>query len=514
MNDIVRVRRALLSTWDKTDLVPLAFALARHGVELYSTGGTFKALSEAGLAVRDAQEISGNPEAFGGRMKTISFKIGSGILFDRVRDAEEAKSLGVEAIDLVVCNLYPFEEYKQKGLEMSELIEFVDIGGPTMIRAAAKNYAGVVVLTDPGQYARAIQELDAHEGGTTLAARTQWMCDAFLRTAAYDTAIAEHFAGTALRYGENPHQTARLVRNDVPLEVIGGKEMSYNNDVDLEAALTAVAGLEAPACAVIKHENPCGLATGPALHGLLEAAWAGDAISAFGSVIAFNRRVEASTIAFLELADKDKRKFVEIVAAPDFSTEALELLAASKNLRVVKIDPKSTRQRVMRKQLSFGTLVQSADDVLYTKLETKCGSGSVDEALVAFGVHASRCVKSNAIVIVRRRGDICELLGMGAGQPNRLKSTQLAVAQAELNLRIEAEKLGVDERAYIDAQLSASYLVSDAFFPFADGVEAALDGGVSTIVQPGGSMRDGDVIEAAKRRGATMVFTGTRHFRH
>ncbi len=514
MNDLVRVRRALLSTWDKTGLVPLALELARHGVALYSTGGTFKALQDASIAVRDAQEISGNPEAFGGRMKTISFRIGSGILFDRVRDAVEAQALGVEPIDMVVCNLYPFEEYKTRGLETQELIEFVDIGGPTMIRAAAKNYAGVVVLTDPAQYTRAIAELEAHKGATTLAARQTWMREAFTKTAAYDTAIAEHFCGQALRYGENPHQSAIFVPGGVPMQVIGGRAMSYNNDVDLDAALTAVAGLALPACAVVKHENPCGLAMGLDANSLLESAWSGDAVSAFGSVIAFNREVTASMIAYLELADKAARKFVEIVAAPSFTPEARELLAQAKNLRVVCIDPSATLQAQTRRTLSFGTLVQSADTKLYDGFDTKCGALALDQDLAEFALHAARCVKSNAIVIVRKRDGMCELLGIGAGQPNRVKSTRLAVEQAHENLRLEAGLAGLDEAAHIEHEMRQAYLASDAFFPFADGVETALAGGVRMVLEPGGSMRDAEVIEACKTAGATLVFTGLRHFKH
>lgn len=501
------MKSALLSVTDKTGIVALAQALHAHGIRLISTGGTRSVLEQAGLPVVDITAVTGNPEAFGGRMKTISFQVASGILFDRDRDAAEAAKLKIEPIDLVVANLYAFSEYKDKGLALSELIEHVDVGGPTMIRAAAKNYAHVSVLTRPTQYPEFIQALK--NADITLEMRTRWMREAFELTAAYDTMIAEHLSAESLRYGENPHQTSVFVpaRDRVSMEILGGKELSHNNLIDLDAALAAVRGLVGPSCSVVKHENPSGLASASTLGEALRLAWAGDPVSSFGSVIAFNRTVTASDLAFLDMTEKDKRKFVEIVAAPGFEPEAVELLKHNKNLRIVRVSDQVSDRTPVRRHLDLGTLVQSRDAKLYDTLnvvtETKL---EVDAALIAFGLHAVRCIKSNAIAIVRRKGDALQLLGMGAGQPNRVKSTELAVAQAEANLTLEGTEA--------EAGMAQAILVSDAFFPFADGPAHALSHGIRCIVQPGGSMRDSEVVQTCNAHHAAMVMTGVRHFRH
>lgn len=507
--DFVTIRRALLSATDKTGLVPLAEALLEAGVQLISTGGTRKLLTDAGLPVTDIAQVTGNPEAFGGRMKTISFQVASALLFDRDRDAAEAARLGVQPIDLVVANLYDFAGHQELGLPLHELIEHIDIGGPTMIRAAAKNYAGVAVLTDPGQYAGFVQEFRQNAGATSLQSRQKWMTEAFALTARYDTLISHHLAGQPLRYGENPHQRAVFVpdRAGVQLQVLAGKEMSYNNLVDTDAALAAVLGLAEPACAVVKHENPCGLALSANVAELLQLAWAGDPVSAFGSVIAFNRPVGKGDLLHLAMDDKAQRKFVEIVAAPDFSADAVDYLRQNKNLRIVRFKvPEKAMAKTVR-HLSTGALVQDADRLLAEKFElaTADQTASVDRPLAEFGLHAVRCLKSNAIALVRRvliskDTAALQLVGMGAGQPNRLKSVQLAVAQARDNLA--------------KADLGECLLASDAFFPFADGVQVALDAGVRVVVQPGGSLRDGEVVAACNAAGAALIFTGTRHFKH
>lgn len=539
-NGNMKIKTALLSVWDKTNVVLLAKALVKWNVRILSTGGTAKTLREAGIAVTDISEVTNTPEAFGGRMKTISFQIASGILFDRDRDREEAEKLKILPIDLVVANLYPFAEYKEKNLPLGELIEYIDIGGPTMIRAAAKNFAHVAVLTKPVDYTEFVAELDKNGGSVSAGMRKSLMKTAFRHTADYDTLIAAHLEaetdklpvnltlsyanGEALRYGENPHQAAKFYADPrFPFETLGGKELSYNNLVDLDAALSAVrAGTPAtPTVAIVKHENPCGLATGATLGEALRTAWASDTVSAFGSVIAMNQKVTREDLSFLNMEDKAARKFVEIVAAPDFDADAIAYLQHNKNLRVLRVANLNQTPSHVYRVLQLGLLAQDADRALFDALdvvsETKPTAGKLDEELVNFGLHAVKCLKSNAIAIVRRTGSAgktLQLIGMGAGQPNRVKSTELCMAQAEETLRQEADVLGVDAGAHIEAELAKAYLTSDAFFPFADGPEIALSGGVRTIVEPGGSVRDPEVIAAANKAGAVLVFTKMRHFKH
>jgi phosphoribosylaminoimidazolecarboxamide formyltransferase/IMP cyclohydrolase len=527
---VLPIRTALLSVSDKTGVVALARALAAHGSTLVSTGGTRQALMADGLTVTDITQVTGNPEAFNGRMKTLSFQVASGILFDRDRDAREAEQLGITPIDLVVANLYPFAAHKDSGLSLPELIEYIDIGGPTMIRAAAKNFAHVAVLVRPEDYPEVIAEL-ASRGGLTRATRRRLMVAAFRATADYDTMIAEHLAQVPLRYGENPHQRAAFIpgitgsRDGTAFEVLGGKELSYNNLVDLDAALAAAfdgpdshAGVT---CAIVKHENPCGLALAPTAGVALARAWEGDPVSAFGGVIAFNASVTRDDLALLAMDNKTERRFVEIVAAPDFTPEAVAYLAQNKNLRILRVIRGAGPRAPLRRQLSTGVLVQTPDETLFEKLEiVSKAQESLSPAGIAFALHAVRCVKSNGIVLVEDRDGTWSLLGMGAGQPNRVKSTELAVAQARENLLRRARlALGPDARdAELDAEVTrgfaAALLASDAFFPFADAVEHALAAGVRRVIEPGGSLRDGEVIAACDAAGATLVFTGTRHFKH
>jgi len=520
-----RVRRALLSVSDKTHIVPLAKRLAAHDVELFSTGNTRATLLKAGLEVREVAELTGHAEAFGGRMKTLSFEVAAAVLFDRARDADEAAALGIAPIDLIAVNLYPFEAYRDAGVPLEQLIEHIDIGGPTLLRAAAKNFAHVVALAHPADYDAVCDELDASGGFTTIETRLRLMQRAFEVTRAYDTAIADHLATLAgapvrtlrfgpeapLRYGENPHQAAVLLRGarPSPLErVLGGKALSYNNLLDIEAALGAVRGQAtggAVAVAVVKHGNPCGLAIGATAAQALELAWAGDPVSAFGSVIAFSQSVDADALAPLGLdaADKEARRFVEVLVAPAFDAAARALAAQSKNLRLVELDPDEVATPIERRLVLGHLLEQTQDEALFDRLEVVAGQVALDEALCAFGVRAARQLKSNAIALVRRtETGALQLVGMGAGQPNRVTSARLAVDRAR-------ETLGGAQ-----ADLSACYALSDAFLPFRDTLDVLADAGVRVLLQPGGSLRDAEVVAAGTARGVAVVMTGTRHFRH
>jgi phosphoribosylaminoimidazolecarboxamide formyltransferase / IMP cyclohydrolase len=534
----VFIRRALLSVWDKSGLVPLASCLARFGTQLYSTGKTASLLREAGLTVHDVSALTQRPEAFGGRMKTISYEISSALLFQRDKDAEEAERLGITAIDMVVANLYPFEEYRDRDLNLQELIEFVDIGGPTMVRAAAKNFQDVASVVRPADYPALIEELQATGGALSLATRRQLMQTAFRTTANYDASIAAHLEAQSeqgaqssgalnttlrfgppqpLRYGENPHQKAAIhakLGAASPTDALrAGKELSYNNLLDVEAALAAVRGHGPHACAIVKHGNSCGLATGDNLAQALEAAWASDPISAFGSVIAFGGRVTGSDLAPLRLdaADKNSRRFVEVVVAPAFDSEALEYLQTSKNLRVLELDADTAFGDSDNRICLGHLLTQDADHQLHGELRVATSAPHVvDAELARFGLRAARAIKSNAIAIVARRGSNFQLLGMGAGQPNRVASARLAAERALATLTAEQGTTS----ALVGEVLAQAYAVSDAFLPFADTLEVLVGAGVQVLLQPGGSIRDGDVVARANQLGATVVMTETRHFRH
>jgi len=535
---MVKIKRALLSVSDKTGIEKLAQALQSFGCEIISTGGTKRALEAAGISVIDISSVTGNPEAFGGRMKTISFQIESALLFDRVKDQAEAEKLNIVPIDMVVCNLYPFRKVRDGGADMETLIENIDIGGPTMIRAAAKNYRYVAVVTDVADYTEIIDVLKVNNGALSLEMRERLMRKSFNHTADYDAMIAEtmdKMAGAfsvrlaygqpiSLRYGENAHQQAVFLRrNDAAtslydIRVLHGKEISFNNIGDMNSAIEAVRDLSQPGCAIIKHANPCGLAQGSDLRQVFEKAWAGDPVSAFGSVIAFNREVNTEVAAFLDLdhEDKSKRKFVEVIIAPAFTTEAQNYLFENKNLRVVAFDPACLTPEADMKFYFNSLLVQDVDKKLFENLEIVTEvQPSIEEQLVNFGIIAVRQLKSNAIAVVRKTKDgIFQLLGMGCGQPNRVNSTELALKRCHENLKLEYHGAEHDLPRVIEREMAAAMLVSDAFFPFPDNVDLCAQYGIKTVIQPGGSIRDKAVISRCNETGIGMIFTGIRHFKH
>ena len=535
---MIKIKRALISVSDKTGIVDLSKVLNEFEAEIISTGGTKKVLEEAGIEVSDIQKVTGNPEAFGGRMKTISFNIESALLYDREKDVEEAKKLNIEPIDLVVCNLYPFAKVKEQNSNLETLVENIDIGGPTMVRASAKNFKYVATIVDVNDYDAVINELQENGGSMSYDTRFKLMRKAFNHTADYDALIAttmDELAGEKslrlaftdgkkLRYGENSHQEGFVLKQVgaenslADMKILHGKEISYNNLNDIQGALDSVKDLNRFAVSVIKHSNPCGLAEADDQLSALKHAWAGDPVSAFGSIIAFNKPVKLKTAEFFELnnVDKSKRKFVEVIIAPSFTLDALAYLQFHKNLRIVEFDPNLCRSNSDYKVLHNSLLMQDSDEKLYDKMEVvteKKYDVKKGEKLVEFGIKAMRQVKSNSIVLVRELdGGAFQLLGMGAGQPNRLISTSLAIAKATENLTNEFE--GEDVIKYYDEQFGKAVLVSDAFFPFPDNVVKAAQAGIRTIVQPGGSIKDKKVIKACNQLEVAMIFTGTRHFKH
>ena len=526
----VKVARALLSVSDKAGLVELGQTLARHGVELVSTGGTAKTLREAGLDVRDISDLTGFPEMMDGRVKTLHPKVHGGLL--AVRDdpdhAEAMAAHDIGAIDLVVVNLYPFAQTVARGAERDEVIENIDIGGPSMVRSAAKNHAFVAIVTDPADYAELIEALDSSGGMTSLDLRKRLAAKAFAATAAYDSTIASWFAfadqGQAfperlpltmrkreeLRYGENPHQKAALYTPDGPhsrgiaqAEQVQGKELSYNNYNDADAALELVSEFRdsGPACVIVKHANPCGVATGASLIEAYESAFACDSVSAFGGIIAVNAPLDARS------AEAMTRIFTEVVIAPDADAEAREIFARKKNLRLLLTgalgDP--ARPGLMLKSIAGGYLLQSRDNGCVgrddLRLVTRRAPTEQELADCLFAWTVAKHVKSNAIVYAKDGSTA----GIGAGQMNRLESARIAAWKA----RDAAEKAKWEAPRTI-----GSAVASDAFFPFADGLLAAVEAGATAVIQPGGSIRDEEVIAAADEAGLAMVFTGMRHFRH
>ncbi len=549
MNEVrmtpMKIRKALISVSDKTDIIKISKILVQIGCEIISTGGTKKKLEKAGIKITDISSVPGNPEAFSGRMKTISFNIESALLFDRKTDSMEAAELGIEPIDMVICNLYPFKKVSEEGVELEELIENIDIGGPTMIRAAAKNYAYVTVVTDVGDYDRIINELKENQGSISCETRYELMRKAFNYTADYDDHIAQtldHRAGIKslrfsfhqgknLRYGENSHQQGLFFREAnaqnslANIKILHGKEISYNNLTDIQSGMDAVGELSASGCAIIKHNNPCGFAQGKDQLSAFELAWAGDPISAFGSVIAFNEPLQLKTAQFLQLDNKDKskRKFVEVIISPSFSSDVLDYLKFHKNLRIIEYDISRSSRRFEIKYLCGSLLWQDTDNILYKELRlmTDCGFNlESEQGLIEFGLKAVKHVRSNAIVIVREHNSgYYQLLGMGAGQPNRLIATHLAVDKARENLIREYSdnELGSDQKKredYIKRELGKAILISDAFFPFPDNVEVAADSGIKKIVEPGGSIRDKAVINCCRELSVSLIFSGIRHFKH
>ncbi|RZO67302.1 MAG: bifunctional phosphoribosylaminoimidazolecarboxamide formyltransferase/IMP cyclohydrolase [Parvularculaceae bacterium] len=521
------VRRALISVSDKTGLSEFATQLAKAGVQLISTGGTARALRDAGLDVTDVSTVTGFPEIMDGRVKTLHPLIHGGILADRdvASHISAMKAHDIQAIDLVVVNLYPFEDTLASGADYQTCVENIDIGGPAMIRAAAKNHAHVGVIVDPEDYALAAEEI-AKEGGLTLQTRRQLAGVAFARTADYDARISTWLAGEngdasprratlsgvlaqELRYGENPHQSAAVYRTGenragvASARQVQGKALSYNNLNDTDAAYELVAefGTQVPAIAIIKHANPCGVATGETLLAAHERALMCDPVSAFGGVIAVNQRLTA------EAAQAIVKVFTEVVIAPEADAAALEIFAAKKNLRLLLAgavpDPAVPADIV--KPLAGGFLRQLRDNGRLSedmmKTVTKRAPTAAEYADMLFAFRVAKHVKSNAIVYAKDGATV----GIGAGQMSRVDSCRIAAKKAE----------DAAHAAGLDTPLTrGSVVASDAFFPFADGLEAAIAAGASAVIQPGGSIRDDEVIAAADEAGIAMVFTGMRHFRH
>ena len=506
MSNRTPIKRALISVFDKTGIEELAAALAQAGVEIVSTGSTAQRIKDSGVDVTEVADVTGFPEVLEGRVKTLHPHVHAGILADLRKEdhAKQIADLGVRPFELVVVNLYPFSETVASGAGFDEVVEMIDIGGPSMVRAAAKNHPSVAIVVDPAKYGEVADAVKA--GGFDEDQRRQLAADAFKHTAQYDAAVSAWFdeqLGTTkqLRYGENPHQAASLISDGTGLAGAtqhGGKEMSYNNYQDADAAWRAAWDHERPCVAVIKHANPCGIAVSE--DSIAEAhkkAHACDPVSAYGGVIAANREVT------LEMAEQIKPIFTEVIIAPNFADDALELLQTKKNLRILTAE-KPEREGKEIKQISGGTLVQDRD--IYQAEGDKpenwelVAGEAADEATLKdleFAWNAVRCVKSNAILIARDGGAV----GVGMGQVNRVDSAKLAVDRANT----------LDEGRN---RTNGAVAASDAFFPFADGFQILADAGVKAVVQPGGSIRDDEVIAAAKEAGVTMYLTGTRHFAH
>ncbi|MBC2836173.1 bifunctional phosphoribosylaminoimidazolecarboxamide formyltransferase/IMP cyclohydrolase [Paragemmobacter straminiformis] len=528
MTNLVPIGRALISVSDKTGLLDLARALAARGVELISTGGTSGMLRTAGLTVRDVSEVTGFPEMMDGRVKTLHPNVHGALL--ALRDDDEhllaMAAHGIEPIDLLIVNLYPFEETVAKGADHATCIENIDIGGPAMIRAASKNHKFVTVLTDPADYQPLLDQLAAHDGATTMAFRQKMALTAYSKTAAYDAAVSNWLAGEigektpryksfagklaqGLRYGENPHQAAAFYVDGSKRDGVStarqwqGKELSYNNINDTDAAFELVAEFagDAPACAIIKHANPCGVAVGATLAEAYARAYDCDRTSAFGGIVALNQPLDAET------AEKIVEIFTEVVIAPGASDAARAIFAAKKNLRLLTTAglPDARSPGTAFKQVAGGFLVQDRDAGALNprdlKVVTKRAPTDAEMADLLFAWKVAKHVKSNAIIYVKGGATV----GVGAGQMSRIDSTRIAARKSQ----DMAEALGLSQPLTI-----GSVVASDAFFPFADGLVAAAEAGATAIIQPGGSMRDEDVIAAADAAGLAMVFTGMRHFRH
>jgi phosphoribosylaminoimidazolecarboxamide formyltransferase / IMP cyclohydrolase len=527
MTNLVPIGRALISVSDKTGLLDIARALAGYGVELISTGGTSGMLRSAGLQVRDVAEVTGFPEMMDGRVKTLHPNIHGGLL--ALRDDDEhlvaMAAHGIEPIDLLVVNLYPFEQTVASGADYATCIENIDIGGPAMIRAAAKNHRFVTVVTDPMDYDTVLAQLKANDGATTLAFRQKMALTAYSRTAAYDTAVSTWLAGEmreatpryrsfagklaqTLRYGENPHQAAAFYTDGTRRPGVAtarqwqGKELSYNNINDTDAAFELVADLgDSPACAIIKHANPCGVATAATLTEAYLRAYNCDQTSAFGGIVALNQPLDAAT------AEEIVKIFTEVVIAPSATDEAKAIFAGKKNLRLLTTGtlPDPTAKALAFKQVAGGFLVQDRDSGHISpadlRVVTKRAPSDTELRDLLFAWTVAKHVKSNAIIYVKDGATV----GVGAGQMSRVDSTRIAARKSQ----DMAEALGLSTPL-----TKGSVVASDAFFPFADGLITAAEAGATAIIQPGGSMRDDEVIAAADERGLAMVFTGMRHFRH
>ncbi|KZB82156.1 bifunctional phosphoribosylaminoimidazolecarboxamide formyltransferase/IMP cyclohydrolase [Amycolatopsis regifaucium] len=511
------VRRALIGVSDKAGLLELATGLHAAGVEIVSTGGTAKVIANAGVPVTPVEEVTGFPESLDGRVKTLHPRVHAGLLADRDRPehVEQLKQLDIAPFDLLVVNLYPFSQTVASGASPEDCVENIDIGGPAMVRAAAKNHNSVAVVVDPSRYEWVLERVA--DGGFALADRKRLAAQAYAHTAAYDTAVAAWFAnayapaddsgfpdftgatwerGDVLRYGENPHQKAALYKHWRPglahAEQLHGKAMSYNNYVDTDAARRAAYDFEAPAVAIIKHANPCGIAVGQDIAEAHRKAHACDPVSAYGGVIATNRPVSR------EAAEQIAEVFTEVVLAPDFDAEALEILQRKKNVRLLKLPAITSPDPIEFRPISGGMLVQTVDTIAAEGDDpanwTLATGAPADERTLTdleFAWRSLRAVKSNAILLANDGATV----GVGMGQVNRVDSSRLAVSRA-------------GDRA------KGSVAASDAFFPFPDGLEVLLEAGVRAVVQPGGSIRDAEVIAAAEAAGVTLYLTGTRHFAH
>jgi phosphoribosylaminoimidazolecarboxamide formyltransferase/IMP cyclohydrolase len=529
MTDTIKIRRALISVSDKTGLVDFARSLHDRRIEILSTGGTAQALKDAGIPVVDVGDHTGFPEMMGGRLKTLHPKVHGGLLAIRDNPGHQAaaEQHGIPPIDLLVVNLYPFEQTVARGGSFDECIENIDIGGPAMIRAAAKNHAAVGVVVDAVDYAAVLSDLAQHDGALSTSLCRNLAAKAYARTAHYDAAISNWFAGQTgndapdyrtfggklgqtLRYGENPHQSATFYRTGesrpgiADARQLQGKELSYNNLNDTDAALELICEFDpgqGPAVAIIKHANPCGVARGDTLTEAYLAALRCDPVSAFGGIIALNSRIDA------DAAEEIAKIFTEVVVAPAVSDEAEQIFKAKKNLRLLVTgelaDPR--QPGLLIKSLAGGLLVQSRDNAVVADLELKVVTdrkpSPQELADLKFAFMVAKHVKSNAIVYAKDGATV----GIGAGQMSRLDSSRIAARKAQ----DAADAAGLDQSLAI-----GSVVASDAFFPFADGLLAAAEAGATAIIQPGGSMRDDEVIKAANDRGLAMVFTGTRHFRH
>jgi phosphoribosylaminoimidazolecarboxamide formyltransferase/IMP cyclohydrolase len=524
-----RVTRALLSVSDKTGLIEFAKALAAHDVELVSTGGTAKAIAAAGLKVKDVSDLTGFPEMMDGRVKTLHPKVHGGLLAirDNKDHADAMRAHGIAPIDLLVVNLYPFEATVDKGAGFEDCIENIDIGGPAMIRAAAKNHDDVAVVVEAEDYKAVLDELAANSGATTLALRRRLAAKAYARTAAYDAAISNWFNRQleidapdyrafggrliqSLRYGENPHQTAAFYATPdkrpgvSTARQLQGKELSYNNINDTDAAYECIGEFDparTAACVIVKHANPCGVAEGVNLVDAYRRALACDSTSAFGGIIAMNRALDADT------AREITKIFTEVIIAPDASEEAIAIIGGKKNLRLLLAGslPDPRAPGLTAKTVAGGLLVQSRDnavvDDMTFKVVTQRAPTEPEMRDLKFAFRVAKHVKSNTIIYAKDLATV----GIGAGQMSRVDSARIAARKAQD---------AANELKLAEPLTRGSVVASDAFFPFADGMLACIEAGASAVVQPGGSMRDDEVIKAADEHGIAMVFTGTRHFRH
>jgi phosphoribosylaminoimidazolecarboxamide formyltransferase/IMP cyclohydrolase len=522
MVELVKVKRALISVSDKSGIVEFATALREQGVELLSTGGTYRLLQENGLEVTEVSEYTGFPEMMDGRVKTLHPKVHGGILARRGQDDAVMSEHGIDAIDMVVVNLYPFEATVAKpDCTLEDAIENIDIGGPTMVRAAAKNHRFVNIVVNASDYESIVEEMKANGGATSMATRFDLAIKAYEHTAAYDGAIANHFGKLVpggsetfartfntqfykmqeMRYGENPHQNAAFYVEANPAEAgiatarqLQGKELSYNNVADTDAALECVKNFDEPTCVIVKHANPCGVATAASIGEAYDLAFATDTESAFGGIIAFNRQLDGATAAAI-----CERQFVEVIIAPSVSPEAVAAVAEKKNVRLLECGQWSAPGAALDyKRVNGGLLVQdrdlgmvSADDL---KVVSKVQPTEQQLKDLLFAWKVAKFVKSNAIIYASNG----QTVGVGAGQMSRVNSARIAA--------IKAEHAGLE--------VQGSVMASDAFFPFRDGIDAAGERGIAAVIQPGGSIRDEEVIAAADEHGMAMVFTGMRHFRH